>query len=483
MMAVSTKLFGVTLLMAMLLGISACGDENKSSSDELVPEGPTFLANIELAGILSDTDIESLFDVLPAGDDGFPGLDDLMDQVLEETGIDLRQVSNVRVFGNLFGEDEDQYFGLIVRGTFDEGALAKALEEGTDDVVNTSQYKDHEVYTDHGESQLALSLVEEDLLVYGSLDAVRAVIDVREGDAKPGSGKVFDILDEVDEALIQVAVEVPAGAVEDFEDIPFNLSSLADITAVAASFDKDGESLRTHAVVDFLSAESALAARDSIEGFRLIARGQITDEGAKELLDKLEVEAEGERLVVDYEATVSELQELAESLESLGDQLRGLFGDQFGKEFAPGNAASVGESYPILPPVHLAPGQTFDEYSSTPPTSGPHWSQRDPDAPVACGIYDEGLFDEQVVHNLEHGHVIISHNLTNPEQIDELEAAAKNLPRDEQWLVVRPYSALEEGIVAITAWGWLQRFEGVDTEGLDEFYEAHLSNGPEFIPC
>ena len=149
-----------------------------------------------------------------------------------------------------------------------------------------------------------------------------------------------------------------------------------------------------------------------------------------------------------------------------------------------GSGANVGEQINILPSGHLPRGQTFDSYTSTPPTSGPHWAQLNPDAPVSCGIYDEELRDEQIVHNLEHGNVVISHNLTDPQQLAELEAAAKDLPGRNRWLVMRPYLGLEVGEVAITSWGWLQMFDGVDPEGLRDFYEAHFDTiAPESVDC
>ena len=58
---------------------------------------------------------------------------------------------------------------------------------------------------------------------------------------------------------------------------------------------------------------------------------------------------------------------------------------------------------------HVPEGQTVS-HSTTPPTSGTHW-------PVwaNCGVYDTEIPDEIIVHNMEHGHVVISHNLSDQE--------------------------------------------------------------------
>ena len=47
------------------------------------------------------------------------------------------------------------------------------------------------------------------------------------------------------------------------------------------------------------------------------------------------------------------------------------------------------------------------EYNSVPATSGPHQAQ--PLAPVVWGVYDDPLEQIKVVHNLEHGGVIVQY--------------------------------------------------------------------------
>ena len=160
----------------------------------------------------------------------------------------------------------------------------------------------------------------------------------------------------------------------------------------------------------------------------------------------------------------------------------------FGGGSSAGTGAAVGERIdpmPIqFPPSNHIPGdQTYTEYNTIPPTSGPHWSQRSPSSPAPCNIYDEDIRDERVVHNMEHGHVIISHNLQDPAQVDQLKEEARDLPARRSWVLLRPYTKIEEGEVAITSWGWLQRFQGVDAQGIRDFYDAHRGQGPEFAPC
>ena len=103
-------------------------------------------------------------------------------------------------------------------------------------------------------------------------------------------------------------------------------------------------------------------------------------------------------------------------------------------------------------------------YSTIPPTSGRHW-----DAWAACGFYDYALPDELLVHNLEHGNIIISHNLPDDAQIVALRAAVADIPLAADFAIIRPYPALPEGMVALTAWGALDRMPGVNPQRIARF--------------
>ncbi len=146
----------------------------------------------------------------------------------------------------------------------------------------------------------------------------------------------------------------------------------------------------------------------------------------------------------------------------------------FGRTTGGGGASSPTEG--VGTPVDLTgaghvPVGTFVSYSTTPPTSGPHWP-----SPAECGIYDAAVADEHVVHNMEHGHVIISYNLPDPEEAASMRALADSLSALETWGIVRPYSKIDQGTVAMTAWGVIDEVQGVDEDRIRTFYEAYARN-------
>ena len=124
-----------------------------------------------------------------------------------------------------------------------------------------------------------------------------------------------------------------------------------------------------------------------------------------------------------------------------------------------------------------------DPNVAIPPTSGRHW-----DRWASCGFYTEPVPDERIVHNMEHGNIIVSYNLTDPAAIDALKAAYEAIDLTTAWGVARPYDGIAEGAVALTTWGVVDGpMVGVDAARIERFFDAYAGKlGPEFpngAPC
>lgn len=110
-------------------------------------------------------------------------------------------------------------------------------------------------------------------------------------------------------------------------------------------------------------------------------------------------------------------------------------------------------------------------YNSVPATSGPHF----PDWWRDWGVVDEELPDELVVHNMEHGGVIIRYDCPNgcPELVSQL----ANVTIRYQKVILSPYSNMGSRI-ALTAWTYLDKFDDFDEGRIVLFIETHM-NSPE----
>ena len=110
-------------------------------------------------------------------------------------------------------------------------------------------------------------------------------------------------------------------------------------------------------------------------------------------------------------------------------------------------------------------------YGSNPPTSGPHSAQD-----VGWAIYDKPIPREQLVHNMEHGGVVIWYNCSDcDELVANIRKVVEGYLQDGAELVMVPYSDMEESTIALTAWSRLDKFSIGDysEERLRRFVEAH----------
>ena len=126
------------------------------------------------------------------------------------------------------------------------------------------------------------------------------------------------------------------------------------------------------------------------------------------------------------------------------------------------------------PEPHVTQGDTVS-YSTSPPSSGKHWSRW-----AECDFYTDGLPDERSTHNLEHGNIVVSYNLETPEEVAQLRAAVEGIELYDEWGLTRFYSEIPEGTVALATWGVLDTITGIDPERMNSFFNAYAGNlGPE----
>ena len=139
---------------------------------------------------------------------------------------------------------------------------------------------------------------------------------------------------------------------------------------------------------------------------------------------------------------------------------------------------AIGKEIPIFGADHVNEGVRVT-YNSTPPTSGEHWPRW-----ADCGFYTEDIPDERIVHNLEHGNIVVSYNFANPAQVTALREVLEEIPLFEYWGVARPYDKIPEGQVALAAWGRLHFTSLVNPEEIDVFFRSLAGIlGPEHVTC
>ncbi|MGZ8481939.1 MAG: DUF3105 domain-containing protein [Candidatus Limnocylindria bacterium] len=124
-----------------------------------------------------------------------------------------------------------------------------------------------------------------------------------------------------------------------------------------------------------------------------------------------------------------------------------------------------------------------DPYSSLPAASGPHW---DPSGIANWGVYSTPQSETQLIHNLEHGGIVIWYDPgLDGEQVADLasyvDAQTSQGVAGRYKFILTPWGgeqALPAPVVA-TAWRWLLELDTADTAAIDEFARDHYGQAPE----
>jgi hypothetical protein len=85
-----------------------------------------------------------------------------------------------------------------------------------------------------------------------------------------------------------------------------------------------------------------------------------------------------------------------------------------------------------------------------------------------------------LVHNLEHGGIVIQYNNLPGAELRSLVDFVRGNPRH---MILAPYPGLDRNVrVAFSAWTYLQTCSGVDLDALEDFIDEFRDQGPEYIP-
>jgi len=123
------------------------------------------------------------------------------------------------------------------------------------------------------------------------------------------------------------------------------------------------------------------------------------------------------------------------------------------------------QKFPGLKAAHINNPDAKVEYNSFPPSSGPHYAQ-----PAPWNLYPESVKQTILVHNLEHGGIVIQYGPKVSQ--DDVQKIQSFYQDDPYGLVVAPYKKLGDKIAA-TAWNEPAYAQNQDTN----LEESDAGNG------
>ena len=478
-----------------LLGLAvACGGDSGGGSSEsggLFPQRANVVGSVASADALEaiDLDLDQFLGMLSSNlqEEG-EGFDKLFNIEQFRPGGLFGDISRVDIFGEITDSDDVDYFGLLLNGSFDEPALIAALESISGEKLVQRQHKGSNVYSPADDpDEFDLSVLNDSTFVIGSGGAVNEVIDIESGDADAASGPIIDTFHDLDGGLFALAIKVPQdladgaelGSLLELGDLPISMDFISALEIVGVGGVLEDGSLGLTVTMDFTTEDAAESLEVFINGIVALAGGFLADSGTSGLLDGLKVDRDGSRLVIEIKIPLSDIPDIFGDLSPASVESFTSDGRPLGTPDIRVIGAVIGEPVPISQDItHVPEGQRVD-YSDAPPTSGQHWP-----ATAPCGFYPDGLPDERVVHNLEHGNIVVSFNFTNPAQVTALRQVLDGVRQFDDWGVARSYDKIAEGQVALAAWGQLHRMDGVRPWEIGPFFEAFAGvAGRERFEC
>lgn len=132
------------------------------------------------------------------------------------------------------------------------------------------------------------------------------------------------------------------------------------------------------------------------------------------------------------------------------------------------------ETFSIVGRDHINQGTPGSGYNSNPPSSGPHWL-----SPSDNGYFENEFPDEQLLHNLEHGHIWIAFKADIG---DDVKTKIKEITEKEDWKVVAAPRSKNDSKIALVAWGRVLKMEEPDYKKIEDFIRTYRNRGPENTP-
>lgn len=121
---------------------------------------------------------------------------------------------------------------------------------------------------------------------------------------------------------------------------------------------------------------------------------------------------------------------------------------------------------------HLAPGQGHS-YDTAFPTSGIHDL-----TPIEPGFYTEPQRPTQLVHSVEHGHIVIYYEDPGAEALAMLKDWTSLFGGHWDGVVATPTTGLGKAVV-LTAWRKILRLDSFEPAPAAAFVDAYRGRGPE----
>ena len=155
------------------------------------------------------------------------------------------------------------------------------------------------------------------------------------------------------------------------------------------------------------------------------------------------------------------------------------------------DGSCVRQTFPPMGRQHVQKLSSDFQYNSYPPTSGPHYAGSN--GPIVWNLYDQPVDETGLVHNLEHGGVVVQYGADVPDATVQEIARWYQEQSTQNGLVVAPiWPTIQASPPAdagkkiyLTAWTHLMTCPNFDKAAFDNFvddYRGPSGDAPEKFP-
>jgi len=322
-MNVKKLICGLIALALLLLPAAGCSSSGAKPAVQLVPQAANFVAVVQVGNLLNDKELMELNKKdNPEEDDEDASPQQRLEEFAEETGIDLKTISELVVFGDIsdLQNPGTGYMGCIARGSYDPELVIKNFENEAGKELNTTVYGEYTLYSS-GKDRYSLTFIDDDMMVFGTPKAVTDTLDVLTKDQKPLSGPVIDTCNRLGDVYLKAAVDVKAANQtmmnqDAFDEIPVNMSMFTQVDLVGFVFDKEKEDIKIKAEMHYLDSKSLKDGEDAFRGIIGLLKGFATNAEFKNFLEKIQVASANSWLTISLTTTVDELRNASEAMKN-----------------------------------------------------------------------------------------------------------------------------------------------------------------------
>jgi hypothetical protein len=316
----------LVVLSLVVFPLAGCSNSSVALTDpiKLVPNKVNLVGLVDITSILQDGNLTGIYDTVPK-DSSYPQtFYDALSRLRDEYNIDLMGFQEGIYFADISGsEEQGNYSGIIIEGTFNKSDLISAIQSVSGTELSTIQYRNYDIYTDEAQES-AIAFLDDNTFVIGEMQAVKDVIDVKEG-APALSGEVLDIYNKLGDGLIKLAVAVPSvvegGQLEESASQYLgNLSAFENVKSVGMTISQSDHSLTLDLKLCCTDSDSAQSIEQSINGlitFVQFLTGMSENEQQNQALDTLlnnvKVTTSDTCVDVNITATLTEIEGLIQS--------------------------------------------------------------------------------------------------------------------------------------------------------------------------